>query len=408
LTFYYPPDLSAGSFRASALVDALLRTGNSDLRIDVLTSRPHRYASYRDVATEACAAPDLGGAGEAPGRVTVNRLPVGWHRGGLFDQSIVFSGFAARALRAVRGSSYDLVVATSSRLFTGYLGSMIASRVGADLCLDIRDLFVHNMRDMYRRNRSVAMLMPLLSFVERRTFRRAAHVNLVSEGFVEYFTRLCPERQCSVFSNGIDSEFLEYDFHKPPSNGPKRIVYAGNIGLGQGMETIVPEAARRMGDAFEFRIIGDGGRRERLEHALTASGVENVILFPPMDRDSLKREYRAADYLLLHLNGFNSLECVLPSKLFEYAATGKPILAGVGGYARRFIEDHLSDAAVFKPGDADSMVEAVQSLAPGPSDRSDFKRRFARERIMDGMATEILSLLPAEAGAMAVHASSQE
>src|SRR5690606_37143794 len=47
LTFYYPPDLSAGSFRAAALAEALLRAGGRDVEVDVLTTRPHRYASYR-------------------------------------------------------------------------------------------------------------------------------------------------------------------------------------------------------------------------------------------------------------------------------------------------------------------------------------------------------------------------
>jgi glycosyltransferase involved in cell wall biosynthesis len=410
LTFYYPPDLSAGSFRAAALADALLRAGGTDLSIDVLTSRPNRYASYRDAAAEACAAePCVVGAGGgaaadrtapasgadagASGRLTVTRLRVGAHRGGLVDQSLVFSGFAARALRAVRGQSYDLVLATSSRLFTGYLGATIAARVGASLYLDIRDLFVHNMRDMYRDRRSVAMLLPLLSFVERRTFQRAARVNLVSEGFLDYFAQRFPDRQYSVFSNGIDAEFLDYDFSKAPSGSPKRIVYAGNIGLGQGIDGIVPEVAHRLGDAFELRIIGDGGQRARLEHALGTAGIRNVTLMPPMPRASLMQEYRDADYLLLHLNGFSALECVLPSKLFEYAATGKPILAGVGGYARRFIEEHVSDAAVFEPGDADAMVGALETLAPASVDRADFKHRFARGRIMDGMAAEILSLL---------------
>jgi glycosyltransferase involved in cell wall biosynthesis len=394
LTFYYPPDLSAGSFRAAALADALLRVGSPDLKVDVLTSHPNRYASYRDTAADACdPANALPPDGEASGRLTVTRLPVGAHRSGLVDQSIAFSGFAARAFRAVHQKSYDLVVATSSRLFTGYLGSVIAQRVGASLYLDVRDLFVHNMRDMYRDSRSVAMLVPLLSFVERRTFRKAAHVSLVSEGFRDYVSLRFPALRYSVFSNGIDPEFLDYDFEKTPANDRMRIVYAGNIGLGQGMESIVPAVARQLGEGFELRIIGDGGRRTELAHGLSAAGVDNVTLLPPMARASLMQEYREADYLLLHLNRFSALETVLPSKLFEYAATGKPILAGVTGYARRFIEQHLKGAVVFEPGDTQAMVEAVQSLLPGLSDRSEFTRRFARTRIMDEMAAEILSLV---------------
>src|SRR5690606_1235920 len=81
LTFYYPPDLSAGSFRAAALAEALLRAGGRDVEVDVLTTRPHRYASYRDAAAERARALERSGA------LTVTRLPVGFHRSGLLDQS---------------------------------------------------------------------------------------------------------------------------------------------------------------------------------------------------------------------------------------------------------------------------------------------------------------------------------
>jgi glycosyltransferase involved in cell wall biosynthesis len=163
------------------------------------------------------------------------------------------------------------------------------------------------------------------------------------------------------------------------------------MGRGQGIENIVPDVASRLGDGYEFRIIGDGGRRLALERSLRATGVRNVVVLAPVNRDVLKREYREADYLLLHLNNFPALDNVLPSKLFEYAATGKPILAGVRGYARQFIEANVDGAAVFEPGDAGAMVEALQTLAPKHWTRDGFKRDFARDRIMDVMASDILN-----------------
>lgn len=384
LTFYYPPDLSAGSFRASALVDALIRRFGQDVEVDVLTTRPHRYASYREKAAEEAAAI------EKRRSVSVMRLPVGFHRSGLMDQSLVFSGFAARALRAVHGKRYDVVVATTSRLFTGFLGAQIARRTGAAFYLDVRDLFVENIREMFRKP-GVSMLLPMLARIEEDMLRRAARINLVSEGFLDYFRRRFPAREYSFFSNGIDREFLEFDFRKPAAEPVKTVLYAGNIGLGQGIEQIVPEAARLLGGRCEFRIIGDGGQRPALASSLAAAGVRNVTLIPPMRRDALMEEYRRADYLLLHLNGFPSLEKVLPSKLFEYAATGKPILAGVRGHARRFIANEVEGAALFEPGDARGLVEGLESLSPDPVDRALFKARYRRERLMDAMAQDVLA-----------------
>lgn len=384
LTYYYPPDLSAGSFRAAALVRALGRRGGSEVKIDVLTTQPHRYASYRRLVGSEAARFDVERS------VSVQRLPVGHHRSGLMDQSLVFSQFARRVLREVRGKRYDVVVATSSRLFTGFLGRLIARRTGASLYLDVRDLFLDNVREMFRKP-SVTMLLPILARIERDTFVGAERINLVSEGFLEYCKRRFPPRAYSCISNGIDPEFLQHDFRKSRAGRPKIVLYAGNIGLGQGIEQVVPEAGRLLGNEWVFRIIGDGGQRAELARNIAASGVQNVTLIPPMSRESLLREYQQADYLFLHLNGFSSLEKVLPSKLFEYAATGKPILAGVRGFARRFISREVDGAALFDPGDVGGFVEAIRSLSPAHVDRERFRAKYSRERLMDEMAAEILA-----------------
>ena len=45
LSYYYPPDIGPGSLRAKSIVDALLEEGPSNLKIDVITTKPNRYHS---------------------------------------------------------------------------------------------------------------------------------------------------------------------------------------------------------------------------------------------------------------------------------------------------------------------------------------------------------------------------
>ena len=47
LSYNYPPDLSAGSFRSKALVDQLSKDLRSDEKLFVITTQPNRYDSYR-------------------------------------------------------------------------------------------------------------------------------------------------------------------------------------------------------------------------------------------------------------------------------------------------------------------------------------------------------------------------
>ena len=104
--------------------------------------------------------------------------------------------------------------------------------------------------------------------------------------------------------------------------------------------------------------------------------------------------YRQADVLFLHLNAYKAFHKVLPSKIFEYAATGKPILAGVGGHAADFLKEHVPGVEVFPPCDSNAMQDGLQRLLSGPRmiDRSEFCSLHLRENIMEQMAGDIFAL----------------
>lgn len=81
-----------------------------------------------------------------------------------------------------------------------------------------------------------------------------------------------------------------------------------------------------------------------------------------MKRDTLIKIYKSAYILYLHLNDLNTFKKVLPSKLFEYAVTCKPIWAGISGYASDFITSKIENAAVFLPCDIDSALFNFKKL----------------------------------------------
>ena len=53
---------------------------------------------------------------------------------------------------------------------------------------------------------------------------------------------------------------------------------------------------------------------------------------------------------------------MLPSKLFEYAALGKPIWAGVAGFTASFVTSEITNAAVFHPCNAEDALRAFERL----------------------------------------------
>jgi len=386
LSFYFRPDLSAGSFRASALVDALLAILPAESSIDVITTAPNRYSTYaREVASLEIAGP-----------LTIRRIALPGHRSDLWGQSRAFLHFWRCANRLAANVPYDIVFATSSRLMTAALGAWIARRVRARLYLDIRDLFVDTIGDLFPK--FAGALRPPLSALESWTVHRADRVNLVSRGFEGYFLSRYPDRSYAWFTNGIDEEFLIEDWSKgtvADAHQPLLVVYAGNIGEGQGLHAILPQLALRLGRRVHFRVIGDGGRRQLLVDLLRQAGANNVEVLAPMPRVALREAYLAADILFLHLNARAAFEKVLPSKIFEYAATGRPIWAGVAGYAARFIAAEVSNAAIFAPCDSTDAIEKLDGLILPGQPRREFVARYARRSIASAMAEDILKLAAA-------------
>jgi glycosyltransferase involved in cell wall biosynthesis len=285
-----------------------------------------------------------------------------------------------------------LVIASSSRLFTAFLGARVSSNKKAPLFLDMRDLFRENMQEIIKNPLINYPLDIFLSFIEKYTFNKADRINIVSEGFRDFFDKF--DSQISFYPNGIDEVFLMNDFsNNTESKGKRIITYAGNIGDGQGLHKIIPQTANLLKDTdYVFRIIGDGGTRHLLEKELNVRKITNVELIDPVNRDNLLNYYKETDYLFLHLNDYDAFKKVLPSKIFEYAATGKPMIAGVGGYAKEFLRENVEGLLLFEPCNENELAEALKSnvLPKDAVDRNGFINKFARSSIMNEMAEYIL------------------
>ena len=393
LTYYFPPDLGAGSFRSQAIVSALKEQLGDGDQLDVICSYPNRYETYESEAEFE----------ERRGKVTIHRIAVPKHRSDMFGQSIAFVRFALGAMAVASKRDYDVVVASSARLMTAALGSLISRYKRIHLYLDIRDIFLDVIEDLMAGPKA-RLVKNIFEKVERFTLRRARRVNLVSEGFRQYFLRKYPDLEYSFHSNGVDDEFIldgniGTGTHQPSHKEPEKtadlleILYAGNIGAGQGLHIVIPQMAALLRGRARITIIGDGGNKSALIKGLDDANVtELVTLEPPVQREELIARYLSADALFLHLNRQRAFEKVLPSKIFEYAALGKPILAGVAGYPADFLSEQVENVGVFPPGDAQAAVRAFEGLRLETAYRAGFIKRYSRRSISKRIAQDIVAL----------------
>lgn len=385
LSFYFEPDLCAGSFRNTSLFKEMLKRIARDDYIHVITTEPNRYRTFKAPICETK---------EINENYRIDRINVPTHASGIVDQAKSFYIFYKRTFKIIKKEKYDMVYASSSRLFTAFLGKRCAVKNHCHLYLDIRDIFVDTIKDILHNKKYIQMpVVSILKMIENYTFKNASHINLISGGFKKYFAKY-KNPTYSFYTNGMDDVFI--DAGKEPSVKPQKpylITYAGNIGSGQGLEKIIPQAAIALGSDYKFRIIGDGSTKPKLVERLKELDVNNVELINPVPRKELIEFYRQSTFLFLHLNDLAAFKKVIPSKVFEYGAFDKPIIAGVAGYARDFVEKNISNHILFAPTIVDDFVNQMKSYHLRFESRDEFKKNFSRTNIDKEMSKSIVACI---------------
>jgi len=389
-TFYYPPDLCAGSFRASALAQALSKKMANGDELHIITTHPNRYKEHCVKAENI----------EVDGKITIHRIVVPEHNSGMLLQIRTFSVYAVAAYRLCKRLNPNFLIGTTSRLMTGILTGVSAYRLNCRYFIDLRDIFSETISDFFSRKSKIlgSASRLVFSFLEGRLFDKAAGVNVVSEGFPGYFQEQGVDTSSwSFFPNGVDKEFINISLaRRDRSQHIKTILYAGNIGNGQGLEMVLPDVAKCMGSGYRFLVIGGGGASSKLINAIKKENINNIEILPPVKRDKLMAHYQDADILFLHLNDIPAFKRVLPSKIFEYTALRKPIVAGLRGYSAQFMADNVPNSIVFEPGDVEGCVDAIrkiENLDVKNEARDVFVKKYSREKIMNRMAEYIFSVL---------------
>ena len=382
LSFYYEPDLCAGSFRNTPLSKKLSSIEGNN--IEVFTTIPNRYKTYEDKFVLS----------QGKNNLKVNRINVPLHNSTVVGQAITFSFFFFKTIFRTYNTKYDLVFASSSRFFTAFLGYVIARNKNLKLYLDIRDIFFDTILNIYKKNKLfIFVFEKLFKRLESLVFNNATHINLISPGFESYFKKFkC--KNLSYYTNGVDDKFVYNSCNKSITKKTlKSVVYAGNIGDGQGLDKILPKVAKKTQNTHLFKIYGDGGAKHKLVQQIELLEIKNIIIYKPISRDKLIDIYCSADILFVHLNNLKAFEKVLPSKIFELASFSKPIIAGLSGFSANFIRNEVSHSYVFNPCDDVDMIKKLNEIKNVKINRSDFIMKYKRSSIDSAFVKSIISYL---------------
>lgn len=142
------------------------------------------------------------------------------------------------------------------------------------------------------------------------------------------------------------------------------VVFAGTMGVMQGLETVLDAAQILMEDQprVRFVLVGDGVENEHLQYKTKDMGLNNVIFVPRQPMSKIGSILKLADVLLVHLKADQLFRITIPSKTQAYLAAGKPIVMAVEGDAADLVVQ-AGAGYVCRSEDARAMADCVKKLS---------------------------------------------
>ncbi|MBI5266650.1 MAG: glycosyltransferase family 4 protein [candidate division Zixibacteria bacterium] len=214
-----------------------------------------------------------------------------------------------------------------------------------------------------------------------------------------------PENRIATIKSGFSVEFSTAD-----SNGIRKrfgwedkfiILRAGTLGWAHSLETVI-EAARHFTNNPEvlFVFVGDGEKRSQLEGMVRDYGLKNVTFIGSQPLETIPYFLKTSDVLIESIREVPITRGTFPAKLFEYMASGRPIIYGSHDSEALRELDKAGGALSFRIDDPERLCTHIEKLRANPRLGEELGRRYQQHAIKhhgrDRWAKEYLEFLSSE------------
>lgn len=224
------------------------------------------------------------------------------------------------------------------------------------------DIFPESVKSHIKSEKNI--FYKLIARLSKYIYNQCDHIAVSSSPFIDYLFNIndIDKKKMSYLPQHADRGYLSMDMSVPDVECTD-FLFAGNIGFGQNIETII-EAVELIKDisGFIVHIVGDGSRLSYLKEMVDMKGLNNKFKFyGRYAAKDMHQFYRMADALLLTLRSNNFVGMTMPSKLQTYMTTGKPVIGAINGAAEEVINESKSGICV-NAGDYKALAEVMKDF----------------------------------------------
>lgn len=268
----------------------------------------------------------------------------------------------------------DIVIATSPQMFIIPTVSLFTR---GKKIIDIRDLVWEyiDARGLYTK-----VVKMTLTALMRVSILRYRYITVTNNHEYEWVIKNIKNAEDKIekITNGIEI----YKFEELKSIGHKEVhpftlTYIGNVGIAQNIKVLV-DIAKKIPD-MQINIVGEGNKYKELKEYARKNQINNITFFGKVHRDKIIDFYQNSSVLFAQLD--EKFKAAMPSKLYEYAATGLPIIYAGLGEARKFVNG-LENCTTINPGDVKALEIAVKKYKESPVQISEKNRDFVYENFI--------------------------
>ena len=338
-------------------------------------------------------------------QVDVMRVPI-WPRGSggginlaLNYLSFVFFGIVCFPW-LLRSRNFDAILVFAPSPITQVIPAVLLKRLKrAHLAVWVQDMWPESLAATgFVRNASVLKAVGVLV---RWIYAQCDTLLLQSRAFQAPTTIYADPEKLLYFPNSVDpdlpvgtAKLLPVELSSQLAN-KFCVVFAGNIGKAQAVETIV-KAAELLRDKPEISLVlvGSGSMLSWVQTQKSFLKLDNLVLPGRFPAESMPELFGKASALLVSLKSGEGLAHTVPSKIQAYLAAGRPIVAALTGEGAKMVWE-AGAGLVCEPESATALADCIRRMHNLPIAQRDImgqKGRACFDRNFD-MNSQVVRLV---------------